>query len=181
LSLSEIKSGGTDDANLRGADWPRCGQRPEQHATPVHPCSANFPGGAGWHLIGLNAYVRGPGAAKAQIDWLKKDLEANKQGCLLGFWHAFLFSSGNHGHGDSDDENAMPKRESLMGIAFGTLYDAGASVVLGGHDHDYEQFKPHDAKGNAVADGIRSFVVGTGGAPLYNDVQYNKRAVCTEN
>src|ERR1700716_3277280 len=40
LSLPEIKSERIDGANLRGADWPRCGQRPEQHATPVHPCSA---------------------------------------------------------------------------------------------------------------------------------------------
>ena len=40
LSLPEIKSERIDGANLRGADWPRCGQRPEQHATLVHPCSA---------------------------------------------------------------------------------------------------------------------------------------------
>ena len=40
LSLSEIKSGRIDGANLRGAGWARCGQRPEQHATLVHPCSA---------------------------------------------------------------------------------------------------------------------------------------------
>ena len=40
VSLPEIKSERIDGANLRGADWPRCGQRPEQHATPVHPCSA---------------------------------------------------------------------------------------------------------------------------------------------
>ena len=40
LSLPEIKSERIDGANLRGADWPRCGQRPAQHATLVHPCSA---------------------------------------------------------------------------------------------------------------------------------------------
>jgi hypothetical protein len=40
LSLSEIKSGRIACAILRGAGWPRCGQRPEQHATLVHPCSA---------------------------------------------------------------------------------------------------------------------------------------------
>jgi hypothetical protein len=40
LSLPEIKFGRIDDANLRGAGRPRCGQQPEQHALPVHPCSA---------------------------------------------------------------------------------------------------------------------------------------------
>jgi hypothetical protein len=40
VSLPEIKSERIDGANLRGADWTRCGQRPEQHATLVHPCSA---------------------------------------------------------------------------------------------------------------------------------------------
>jgi hypothetical protein len=40
LCLSEIKSGRIDGANLRGAGWARYGQRPAQHATMVHPCSA---------------------------------------------------------------------------------------------------------------------------------------------
>jgi len=40
LCLPEIKSGRIDGANLRGAGWPRCGQRPERHGTLVHPCLA---------------------------------------------------------------------------------------------------------------------------------------------
>jgi len=44
------------------------------------------------------------------------------------------------------------------------LYHAGADVVIGGHDHDYERFAPQDPDGNADAKhGIREFVVGTGG------------------
>jgi hypothetical protein len=44
------------------------------------------------------------------------------------------------------------------------LYAAGADVVLGGHDHDYERFAPQtpDGKLDQVR-GIREFVVGTGG------------------
>jgi len=38
--LSEIKSGCIDGANLRGVGWARYGQRPAQHVTLVHPCSA---------------------------------------------------------------------------------------------------------------------------------------------
>jgi hypothetical protein len=45
------------------------------------------------------------------------------------------------------------------------LADAGADVVLSGHDHDYERFAPQDADGVLDRDrGLREFVVGTGGA-----------------
>jgi hypothetical protein len=45
------------------------------------------------------------------------------------------------------------------------LMEAGADVVLGGHRHDYERFARQDAEGNAAPNGIRQFVVGTGGGP----------------
>ena len=40
LVPSGIKFARIDGANLRGGGWPRCDQRPEQHATLVHPYSA---------------------------------------------------------------------------------------------------------------------------------------------
>jgi hypothetical protein len=47
------------------------------------------------------------------------------------------------------------------------LYQAGADVIVSGHDHDYERFAPQDPNGKRdPARGIREFVVGTGGAPL---------------
>ena len=47
------------------------------------------------------------------------------------------------------------------------LADAGADVVLNGHDHVYERFAPLDARGQPSPTGMREFVVGTGGAGLY--------------
>ena len=45
------------------------------------------------------------------------------------------------------------------------LYEAGAELVLSGHDHVYERFAPQDADGRRDdARGIRQFVAGTGGA-----------------
>jgi hypothetical protein len=45
------------------------------------------------------------------------------------------------------------------------LQDAGAELVLSGHDHVYVRFAPQDADGRAdPARGMREFVVGTGGA-----------------
>ncbi|MCG8399628.1 hypothetical protein LWS67_24375, partial [Bacillus atrophaeus] len=46
------------------------------------------------------------------------------------------------------------------------LADAGADLVLSGHEHFYESFGPHDRGGRPAAAGIREFVVGTGGARL---------------
>ena len=48
------------------------------------------------------------------------------------------------------------------------LYEFGADVVLGGHEHNYERFAPQDPQGNADATrGIRQFVIGTGGRSHY--------------
>ena len=48
------------------------------------------------------------------------------------------------------------------------LYDAGADVVLSGHEHNYERFAPQDPSGRFDRNrGIRQFVVGTGGVSHY--------------
>jgi hypothetical protein len=55
-----------------------------------------------------------------------------------------------------------------MGELYGILFDAGADVVLAGHDHHYERLAPLDPFGRVdEARGIRNFVVGTGGSRLY--------------
>ena len=55
---------------------------------------------------------------------------------------------------------------------FKPLYDHGASVVLSGHDHDYERFAPQDPNGHLdAARGIRQFVVGTGGKDYVNTLK----------
>ena len=43
------------------------------------------------------------------------------------------------------------------------LYNAGADVILTGHDHTYERFAPQDPNRVADPNGLRAFVVGTGG------------------
>jgi chitodextrinase len=107
-----------------------------------------------WHVIALNsecAAIGGCGATSPQTVWLTNDLAAHPSSCTLAYWHRPRFSSGVNG---TDD-------------AFATwwfrLYNAGADVVLAGHDHDYERFAPQDDGQHAVANGIREFIVGTGG------------------
>ena len=112
-----------------------------------------------WHLIALNSNcdeVGGCGAGSPQELWLKADLAAHPAACTLAYWHHPRFSSGPHGSDRSYD------------AFWRDLYQAGADVVLIGHDHDYERFAPQDPAAAAdAARGIRQFVVGTGGANHY--------------
>jgi acid phosphatase type 7 len=107
-----------------------------------------------WHIVALNSncgQVGGCAADSPQGQWLKADLAAHPTTCTLAYWHHPRFSSGHHG---SDAEYSD----------FWTmLQQAGAELVLVGHDHDYERFAPQDASGKADPKGLRQFVVGTGG------------------
>jgi hypothetical protein len=58
-----------------------------------------------------------------------------------------------------------------MQAIWDALYAAGADIVLGGHDHDYERFAPQTPSGALdPARGIREFIVGTGGKNHYRFV-----------
>jgi hypothetical protein len=111
-----------------------------------------------WHVVALNSNLP-VGRASAQAAWLKADLAANDAKCTIAYWHFPLFSSSKHG-------NIEQMREFWR-----ILYDDGADVVLGAHDHVYERFAPQDPDGAAdPAKGIREFIAGTGGAPPYQFV-----------
>ena len=111
-----------------------------------------------WHLIALNSNcdeVGGCGEGSAQLKWLEQDLADNAGACTLAYWHHPRFSSGNHG--SDDTYNAF----------WQALIDAGAELVLSGHDHSYERFAPQRADASAGDAGVRQFVVGTGGIGFY--------------
>jgi hypothetical protein len=46
------------------------------------------------------------------------------------------------------------------------LQAAGAELLLSGHDHNYERFRPLTVGGEPDPEGVRQFVVGTGGRSL---------------
>ena len=108
-----------------------------------------------WHMVALNSNI-GVSASSSQAAWLRSDLRAHPAQCTLAYWHFPRFSSSKHGNIDS------------MRDFWQILYENGADVVLGGHDHVYERFAPQNPDGaRDPANGIREFVVGTGGAPAY--------------
>ena len=116
-----------------------------------------------WHIISLNSNLTGQGSA--QLAWLRADLaEHASTKCTLAYWHHPLFSSGPNGNN--------PREAQIRGYArdlYRVLYDASVDLVLNGHDHLYERFAPQSPDGVLdTARGIRQFVVGTGGVPLYD-------------
>jgi acid phosphatase type 7 len=122
-----------------------------------------LPSGASWHLISLNSQCADPNGAaaagqlgacaldSAQEQWLKSDVAAHPAKCTLAYWHHPLFSSSTYG------------QHLEMETFWRDLQDAHADVVLTGHHHHYERFAPQDAAGLADPEGMREFIVGTGG------------------
>ena len=110
-----------------------------------------------WHVIVLNSNCsQVPCAAgSAQDTWLRADLANHPNKCTLAYFHAPLYSSGQHGN------------STYVRPFWEVLYQANADVVLSGHEHDYERFAPQNPYGAfESARGIREFVVGTGGTYL---------------
>jgi acid phosphatase type 7 len=112
-----------------------------------------------WHVIVLNSNCSrvacGPGSEQEQ--WLRADLAAGTHQCTLAYWHHPRFSSdARHGN----DTGVAPFWDAL--------YEYGADLVLGGHAHVYERFRPQDPLGRHDPDyGIQQITVGTGGRNHY--------------
>ena len=109
-----------------------------------------------WHIVVLNSEcveVGGCQRGSREEKWLSADLDAHPSGCILAYWHKPLFSSGAK-HGNDPEMKAF----------WMDLYKKKATIVINGHDHDYERFAPQDPDGKSdPTRGIREFVAGTGG------------------
>lgn len=127
-----------------------------------------------WHLIALNSECRygtgaslvgGCAAGSPEETWLRRDLARHRNRCALAYWHEPRFSSSQAG-----DAPAMAQ-------IWNELVQAHVDVVVNGHGHVYERFDPLGvAPGQPETpgipnfqqpvpdpNGIRQFVVGTGG------------------
>ncbi len=116
----------------------------------------SFEAGA-WHVVSLNSNVAA-GQGSAQYQWLADDLAERNARCVAAIWHHPLFSSSSNG--------PAPMMRDIWRL----LQQAGAEIAIVGHEHAYERFAPLDSSGRPAPDGIRQFIAGTGGAPLYQFV-----------
>ena len=107
-----------------------------------------------WHIIVLNNRVSMT-VGSPQEQWLKADLAATTQPCILAYWHFPRFSS-----------SGTAVRSEIKPL-WDALYAARADVVINAHARVYERFAPQTPTGAAdPALGIRQFTVGTGGQGL---------------
>ncbi|HKO32769.1 MAG TPA: metallophosphoesterase [Candidatus Limnocylindria bacterium] len=102
-----------------------------------------------WHVVVLNSNCGEDvecWSGTEQYAWLQSDLASFHGDCLLAYWHHPRWSSGRHGN------------SNWVGPFWDAIRDAGGDIVLSGHDHTYERVS---------VDGVREFVVGTGGKSHY--------------
>ena len=113
-----------------------------------------------WHVVVLNAacFYYAPGCSElGQEQWLRRDLTTRPAACTLAIFHNPLFTSSSVHTGD-------PRMQRY----WNALYEHGADLILNGHNHHYERFAPQNPSGAADPTyGIRSIIVGTGGAEFY--------------
>jgi acid phosphatase type 7 len=113
-----------------------------------------------WHVVVLNSDCSQPGvggcsSTSPQGRWLAADLAAHPNQCTLAFWH--LPRWGESG-GTSSASNYFAS----------ALYNAHAEVVVSGNTHFYARSAPQNPAGGAdPVNGIRQFIVGTGGKSLH--------------
>ncbi len=126
----------------------------------------------GWHFVSLNSngsYVS-DASGSPQYNWLQKDLAALPSNtCTIVYYHAPLYNIGPEG------------TATQMSAIWSLMAQYGVDIVLNGHDHDYQRWKPLDANGNLSSHGLTEFVVGTAGHGLQTFTKSDSRVAKSED
>ncbi len=102
------------------------------------------------HFVVLDSRNRGDRARAAMLAWLERDLAANKAPWTILSFHRPSFNVGGHGSTWGQDD-VVP-----------IIHKYGVDLVLSGHSHLYERFKPIGKSGQHPTVYV---VTGGGGAP----------------
>jgi hypothetical protein len=112
----------------------------------------------GWHIVGLNSNCDAVGCREGspQVEWLRQDLQNNAGQCTLMIWHHPLFSaiSTEGGYG-------------FVSTFWKVAREFNVDVVVNGDQHSYQRFTPLDGDGSPDPNGVREFIVATGGSGFY--------------
>jgi len=101
----------------------------------------------------------------AQYDWLARDLTKNTLACSLAYFHAPRYSIGSEGD--------TPRLEAIWAL----LANQNVSLVVTGHDHNYQRWEPLDGSGNPDPEGVTQIIVGSGGHGIRPFVKSDTRVV----
>jgi chitodextrinase len=128
----------------------------------------------GWHFISLDNTSKYIGSApsnanyKAETAWLKKDLSGDKSACTIAYYHEPMFNVGPEG-----------SATNTAGI-WQILAQNHVTLVLNGHDHDYQRWTPMDASGTPASNGTTEIVDGSGGHGHQAQVSSDSRLVSSD-
>jgi acid phosphatase type 7 len=118
-----------------------------------------------WRLLALNTnlscLVVACQAGSAQEQYVRTILAADQEvgrPCSIAYWHHPRFSS-DTSHGNNTDVQGL----------WSAMADFKVDAVLNGHVHTYERFDPLSGAGGLAAEGVRQFIVGTGGVGHYTN------------
>jgi hypothetical protein len=146
------------------------------HANPYFAYFDAFPGQAGdlgdgwyhyvhggWDVYALNSAKGGRiSQSSRQWSWLAAQLAADSARCAVAYVHHPRFGAGKHG----DNER--------MRDAWDLLTQYGVDIMITGHEHSYQRYRPQTSGGQPDPTGIRQYIVGTGGAYLHDQSQPTK-------
>jgi PKD repeat protein len=112
-----------------------------------------------WHIVVLNSTSArvSTAAGSPQEQWLAADLAAHPNQCLLAMWHRPRFYS--------NTDTVFYPTDAVTPF-WNDLYAARADLIVNAHMRDYERFAPQTPAGLADRNGIREFIIGTGGEGL---------------
>lgn len=108
-----------------------------------------------WRMYSLNCEID-CGRGSEQLDWLKEDLAANADRPALAYVHQPFYTCSTR-HAPFNQLDAI----------WEALEEGSGQLLLSAHNHAYERFAQLDSQGNPSPDGLRQFVVGTGGVKAY--------------
>ena len=108
-----------------------------------------------WRMYALNCEVD-CGSGSEQLAWLQADLTTHPRRPALAYVHEPRFTC-----------STRHPPETELSAVWSALQGGRGRIMLAAHNHAYERFAKLDAQGRRDPDGLRLFVVGTGGAGLY--------------
>jgi hypothetical protein len=152
--------GNHDDEANRAAPYRDVFVLPRNGASPRYPDHVeryySFDYGPA-HIVVLDTELafQDPARRQEQIAWLVDDLMRTSQPWKIAVFHRSPFSAGGE-HGS----------DLTVRSAFAPVFEAhGVSLVLSGHEHDYERTVPW--RETSSGQPVTYVVTGGGGAPLY--------------
>lgn len=123
---------------------------------------------AGWHFIALDSncgLLNICAAGQAEYQWLQNDLSTHSNICTIAYFHHPVYNVGPEGPA------------TRMNDIWALLAQNGVDIVLNGHDHNYQRWKPLNGSGVVSTSGVTEFVAGGGGHGTQQFITSDSRLV----